>query len=119
MLGPMGFPQGQSAGAPIGLAGEAVVRLADADGALPVNGGIAAITPTAPRGRVLPLLSGSADGDRVTLKVLAAFVVTVDASGSDPINDAGSPGSVSVPGNSDTTFVADKTTVPNTWLTCS
>ena len=120
MLPGMGQLPGPLTGAPVGLAGEAVVRLPDADGALPVNNGIAAITPTAPRTLTLPPLSGQGDGDRVTLTVLAAFAITVNAAGIDPINDvAGAPASAVVPGDSDTTFVADKTTVPNTWLTLS
>jgi hypothetical protein len=115
----MGQLSGPLTGAPIGLSGVAVVRLPNADGALPVNNGIAAITPSAPHTLTLPPLSGQGDGDRVTLTVLAAFVITVNGSGTDPINDVGAPGTVAVPGSSNRTFVADRTTLPNTWLTLS
>jgi hypothetical protein len=74
------------------------------------------MTPTAARALTLPPLSTVGDGDHVTVRSLAAFALTINVGDpNDHMNDA-LAGSAAVPGNGNLTVVADKTTVPNTWL---
>ena len=121
MLLPMPLENGPSTGAPLSIQGPNPLRVLDADFTITELGRF--VCPaSAPRVATLPPLSTVAPGGAITIKSSGASTVTGTGSGTDPVNDAGAPGTAVVAAGLSVTFVKTSQTLPPTataqsWIT--
>ena len=85
---PNNFPQG----APQSFGGVSLTRLGDTTGVLLAAGGEFSGAPTAARAYTLPLLASCRSGAPVSVTNTGSADITVTASGTDQVNEAGAPG---------------------------
>lgn len=86
-------------GAPLEFGGQNIVRLADLNNQTLASGSYVTGTPTGPRTYLLPALSTVSHGSRIEVQNAGTFTITITASGTDQVDDAGAPGDFSlIPG---------------------
>lgn len=106
-------------GAPQSFGGLTVIRVADTSPTLAVGNAYMGV-PTTGRTYTLPLLSSVQDGAeiRVTNRSAGANSITVTGAGTDAVNDAGTPGTVTVAQNANILLVAKLTAggVTGSWM---